>query len=78
MVVLHRHASEPAPADRFLNTRDVLIAIGIKSRSTLQCMIAEGLFPRPVKISRARVAWPETEVRAWQVARIAERDTKAA
>jgi prophage regulatory protein len=78
MPATDRHTPALTLVDRFMSTPEVLIAIGIKSRSTLQCMVAEGLFPRPVQISRARVAWPETEVKAWQSERIAARDAAAA
>jgi hypothetical protein len=37
-------------------------------------MIIEGLFPKPIRISRGRVAWSEAEIAAWQRARIQERD----
>jgi prophage regulatory protein len=60
--------------DRFLNEREALAASGIRSRSTLRSMIIEGLFPKPIRISRGRVAWSEAEIAAWQRARIQERD----
>jgi prophage regulatory protein len=51
------------------------------SNSTLYCKIQNGLFPRPIKLgssehSRA-VGWLESEVLAYQQARIAERDAAA-
>jgi prophage regulatory protein len=44
------------------------------SRSLLYDEIKHGRFPRPVRLSANRVAWLESEVAAWLVARIAERD----
>jgi predicted DNA-binding transcriptional regulator AlpA len=47
------------------------------SLSTLRRLVAAGRYPRPVVLSRtrggrpARIAWPESEVRAWAAARIA-------
>ncbi|WP_370642152.1 helix-turn-helix transcriptional regulator [Yoonia sp. I 8.24] len=32
-------------------------------------MISKGEFPKPVRIGRRAVAWPESVVRAWQTAR---------
>jgi prophage regulatory protein len=43
-------------------------------RSQIDALIARGEFPRPVKLSTRRKAWLESEVAAWQGARIAERD----
>jgi prophage regulatory protein len=60
--------------DRFLNEREARAAAGFRSRSTLRQMIREGKFPRPVRISRGRIAWSATEIAAWQKARIEERD----
>lgn len=41
---------------------------------TLYREMAQGTFPRPVRVSRNRVAWREVEVLAWIAERIAERD----
>src|SRR3954454_2982663 len=43
------------------------------SRSTLYRHIAEGLWPRPVKIGARAVGWPAIEVAALNAARIAGR-----
>jgi prophage regulatory protein len=50
------------------------------SNSTLYEKISKGLFPKPIKLDpdgRA-VGWLESEVAAWQKARIAARDDRAA
>ncbi|MGP9800494.1 helix-turn-helix transcriptional regulator [Rheinheimera sp. NSM] len=36
--------------------------------------MAEGHFPKPVKLSARMVAWVEVEVQEWILARIGERD----
>ena len=63
-----------ASLDRFVNEPAARAAAGVKSRSTLQSMIEEGLFPRPIRVSRGRIAWSANEIAAWQNARIKERD----
>jgi len=35
------------------------------SRSAIYQMMADGEFPRPVKLGRRAVGWPEHEVQAW-------------
>jgi prophage regulatory protein len=47
------------------------------STSGLYKLMAEGRFSRPVKMAGI-VAWPEHEVESFILARIAERDGKAA
>lgn len=37
-----------------------------------------GQFPRPMKLSRSRNAWLESEIDAWIKARVAERDAPQA
>jgi prophage regulatory protein len=70
----HDRAVADQLLDRFVNEPEARAAAGVKSRSTLQSMIAEGLFPKPVRVSRGRVAWSEAEIAAWQRERIKERD----
>lgn len=52
-------------------------ASGLK-RSSLYEEIEKGNFPKPVRIGARAVGWIEEEVVAWQRARVAERDGKAA
>jgi len=49
-----------------------------KKRSALYADIAEGKFPRPVKIGARAVGWLESEIVAWQASRLAEREMGAA
>jgi predicted DNA-binding transcriptional regulator AlpA len=66
--------SAPNALDRFVNEPAARLAAGVKSRSTLKSMIDAGLFPKPIRVSRGRVAWSEAEIAAWQKSRIQERD----
>lgn len=61
---------------RLLRRREVETLTALP-RSTLYEKVAEGSFPRPVKIGRKAVAWFESEVAAWQADRAAERDRAA-
>ena len=45
-----------------------------ESRSTIYKRIAEGEFPRPVKLGAKSVGWVEDEIAAYNEARIAARD----
>ena len=62
------------PLDHFVGEPVARAAAGVKSRSTLQSMIAEGLFPKPMRVSRGRIAWSANEIAAWQTKRMEERD----
>ncbi|MFX0546503.1 helix-turn-helix transcriptional regulator [Roseovarius sp. S1116L3] len=35
------------------------------SRSTLYAMMAEGTFPKPVKLGKRAVGWREADITAW-------------
>jgi prophage regulatory protein len=66
-------------AARLLLSADDLRDLGIRcSRSQMFKMVAEGRFPRPIKISEQRSAWLMSEIEAWLAARVAERDGEAA
>ena len=41
------------------------------SRSTIYLLISEGCFPKPVSLGARAVGWPDSEVDALNVARIA-------
>lgn len=49
----------------------VLYATGL-SRSTIYLRVAEGTFPRPVRLGGRSVGWLESEVEEWVQARIDE------
>ncbi len=57
-------------AAAILRRSQVQIETGL-SRSTLYLRMAEGLWPRPVKIGVRAVGWPSGEVAALNAARIA-------
>ena len=35
------------------------------SRSTIYAMMADGKFPRPIRLSAKAVAWPESKISEW-------------
>jgi prophage regulatory protein len=45
------------------------------SRSSIYSQMAEGIFPKPIKIGRKAVGWLESEIEQLQADRIARRDT---
>lgn len=51
----------------------VLLAAAL-SRSTVYAMIADGRFPKPMKLGERAVGWPEVEIAAWLESRKAARD----
>jgi prophage regulatory protein len=53
-----------APPERLLRIGTVLDRTGF-SRATLYRKIADGSFPKQVKISERCAAWRESEVNAW-------------
>ncbi len=59
--------------ERTLRRCDVEARTGL-SRSTLYAMMAQGTFPKPVRLGARAVGWPETEIAAWLESRKAERD----
>ena len=62
--------------DRFMRMRDVKAATGLGA-STIYRLIAQGRFPRQVKLLGNRTsAWPASEIEAWQHERIEARDAK--
>ncbi len=50
---------------RFLRIPEVLKRVGL-SRSTLYARIADGQFPRPIKIGERVAVWDETAIESWQ------------
>ena len=61
---------------KILRRREVEARTGL-SRSTIYNMMADGSFPRPLKLGARAVGWPESEIVAWFEARKAERDADA-
>ena len=62
--------------ERFLRRAEVERATGL-ARSTIYDKMAAGEFPKPIPISAGAVGWLESEIAAWQQARIEARSVKA-
>jgi prophage regulatory protein len=58
---------------RVLRLSELFRPTGLK-RSAIYAKIAEGTFPKPIPLGPRAVGWLESEIAAWQTARIAERD----
>jgi len=56
--------------DRILRRQDVEAQIGL-SRSTIYQAIADGEFPKPIRIGKRAVGWRQSTVNEW----LAERGT---
>lgn len=56
-------------SDRILRRPEVEARTGL-SRSTLYFMISEGEFPKPVKIGKRAVGWPEKRILEWLNSRV--------
>lgn len=50
--------------DRILRRDEVLSLVGMKT-SWLYAAMAEGKFPKPVKITSRNVGWRESDLREW-------------
>ncbi|OWY15560.1 DNA-binding protein [Thioclava sp. F34-6] len=50
--------------ERIYRRPDVEKLVGL-SRSTLYAMMAEGSFPKPVKLGKRAVGWRETDLHIW-------------
>jgi prophage regulatory protein len=59
------------PVERFLPAAAVIDRTSL-SLSTIYAKMDRGEFPRPVRISKNRVAWPESIIVAWIEAKLAE------
>lgn len=55
--------------DQLLRVHQV-VARTTLSRAALYAEIAAGRFPRPVRLSANRVAWPESQIAAWIAAKV--------
>lgn len=56
-------------SERILRRPDVETLVGL-SRSTLYAMIAEGSFPKPIKLGKRAVGWRAADLDAWLEARV--------
>ena len=71
------NAGSTTRLQQVLRRQEVLDVRG-DTTATLYADMAEGRFPRPIRTGKRSVAWLESEVLAWQQARIAERDARLA
>ena len=55
---------------------DVMSITGL-SRSSIYLRVSTNEFPRPVKIGRRAVGWPEDSIIAWQAKIMEARDERA-
>lgn len=60
-----------ADGDRLIQVREVIRLTSL-SRTSIYRMVADGRFPRPLKIGASRKAWSLSAVRQWIAERIAE------
>lgn len=58
---------------RIIRLKEVLERTGL-ARSSVYRYVAEGCFPVPVSLGDRAVGWVESEVLAWVLARIEERN----
>jgi len=56
--------SRSSPVTRMLRRREVELRTGLK-RSTIYEHMANGAFPKPIRIGARVVCWPEHEIQAW-------------
>lgn len=64
--------AQPIPPRRLLRRAEVMDRVGL-SKSTLYSRISAGTFPKPVALGSS-VRWVESEVEAWILALVSERD----
>ena len=69
--------NENTQLHRFLRRRAVSDLTGLPE-STLYALMSEGRFPKSFRLGPRASAWLESEVIAWQEARLADRDKRAA
>lgn len=55
-------------AQRYIRRQEVESLTGL-SRSTLYRLMDAGEFPRPIKLTRKAVAWPESAIAEWLASR---------
>jgi len=55
--------------ERILRRREVEARTGL-SRSTLYAQMAEGAFPKPVRLGKRAVGWPEHTIAEWLESRV--------
>jgi prophage regulatory protein len=59
-----QHGGNVEALDELLALPDVM-ALTSLSRASIYRAMDQGLFPRSVRVSRARIAWRASDIRAW-------------
>ncbi len=62
-------APDPDTAPAFLNMRQVRARTGL-GEMTLRRQVELGRFPRPVRLTRQRVAWRVADILSWEASRV--------
>lgn len=62
-----------AVQERFLRLPEVMHLCGL-SRSTIYDLISRNAFPQQVSLGGKNVAWLHSEITAWMIARISDRN----
>ncbi len=57
--------------DKIYRRPDVESLVGL-SRSTIYAMIADGTFPKPIKLGKRAVGWRQSDVLTWLESRASE------
>ncbi|MGA0617396.1 helix-turn-helix transcriptional regulator [Paracoccus sp. KR1-242] len=55
-------------ASRYIRRTEVESLTGL-GRSTIYRMMSDGEFPKPIKLTRKAVAWPEEQILEWLASR---------
>ena len=69
------HARAPSTGLRYLRLREVSACVGLKA-SGIYRLMAQGSFPKQVKLSERTAAWVESEIESFMDARLMERDER--
>ena len=51
--------------EKLIGVKEICEKLGL-SRTTIWKLRSKGIFPKPVRISERRIAWPESSVDKWQ------------
>lgn len=57
--------------ERIIRRPEVQARTGL-SRSTIYAMISEGTFPKPVRLGKRAVGWPESAIAEWLESRTSD------
>ena len=57
---------------KVLRLPDVIDRVGLRS-SFIYLLIQRGYFPKPIRLGKRAVGWPETEINEWIEKRLAQR-----